>query len=115
MWICVLFALDMYIVCVIIQVQWESKMPYEADDIKDVALSALLEVAANNKAPAAARAAAARTMLEAIGAIGRLQDLARLDESKRSASEMSADEIAGEIARLTKKVTSNVRMRKMKI
>ena len=36
MWICVLFALDMYIVCVIIQVQWESKMPYEADEIKDV-------------------------------------------------------------------------------
>src|SRR6188768_2271976 len=104
MWICVLFTLDMYIVCVIIQVQWESKMPYEADDIKDVALSALLEVAANNKAPAAARAAAARTMLEAIGAIGRLQDLARLDESKRNAAEMSPEEISNEISRLSRKL-----------
>lgn len=85
------------------------------ETLKAAALAALLDVASNSKAPAAARAAASRTMLEAIGAIGRLQDLARLDESKRSASEMSADEIAGEIARLTKKVTSNVRMRKMKL
>jgi hypothetical protein len=84
-----------------------------AETIKGVALGALLEVAANAAAPAAARAAAARTMLEAIGAIGRLQDLAKLDESKRSAAEMSAEDIANEIGRLSRKLPAP-RMRRMK-
>ena len=84
-----------------------------AETIKGVALGALLEVAANAAAPAAARAAAARTMLEAIGAIGRLQDLARLDESKRSAAEMSSEEITNEISRLSRKIPA-VKMKKVK-
>ena len=84
-----------------------------AETIKGVALGALLEVAANAAAPAAARAAAARTMLEAIGAIGRLQDLAKLDESKRSAAEMSAEDIANEIGRLSRKLPAP-KMRRMK-
>jgi hypothetical protein len=85
-----------------------------ADAIKSVALAALLDVAQNGHAPAAARAAAARTMLEAIGAIGRLQDLARLDESKRNASEMSSEEIANEISRLSRKLPPP-KMRKLKV
>jgi len=82
--------------------------------LKAAALAALLDVAANVKAPAAARAAASRTMLEAIGAIGRLQDLGRLDESKRNAAEMSPEEIANEISRLSRKLPKP-KMRKLKL
>jgi len=82
--------------------------------LKAAALAALLDVAANVKAPAAARAAASRTMLEAIGAIGRLQDLGRLDESKRNAAEMSLEEINSEMQRLMSKMPK-VKMRKLKL
>jgi hypothetical protein len=84
------------------------------DEIKAVALAALIDVAQNQKAPAAARAASSRTLLEAIGAIGRLQDLGRLDESKRNAAEMSMEEIQKEMAQLMGKMPRTVRMRKLK-
>ena len=83
------------------------------DEIKAVALAALIDVAQNTKAPAAARAASSRTLLEAIGAIGRLQDLGRLDESKRNAAEMSPEEISNEISRLSRKLPPP-KMRKVK-
>lgn len=73
------------------------------DDLKAEAIDALREVARNGDAPAAARAAAARTMLEAIGAIGRLQDLSKLDE-RRNAAEMTPDQIAAEINRLAERM-----------
>jgi hypothetical protein len=80
-----------------------TKKPATPDEIKDIAMSALLDVAQNADAPAAARAAASRTMLEAIGALGRNQDLAKLDD-KRSLAEMSPSEISDEISRLAKKL-----------
>jgi hypothetical protein len=73
------------------------------DDLKAEAIDALRRVAADGDAPAAARAAAARTMLEAIGAIGRLQDLSKLDE-RRNAAEMTPDQIAMEINRLAERM-----------
>jgi hypothetical protein len=89
-----------------------------ADDtteyLKNIALTTLIDVAQNEKAPAAARGAAARTIMEAIGAIGRNQDLSRLDESKRSASEMTLDAVQKEISRLMGKVPA-VKMKKVKI
>jgi hypothetical protein len=85
--------------------------PKTADEIKDIAMAALLSVAQDGNAPAAARAAASRTMLEAIGAIGRNQDLAKLDE-KRSLAEMSSTEINQEIMRLSDKLPKP-RLRKL--
>jgi hypothetical protein len=80
-----------------------AKKPATPDEIKDIAMNALLSVAEDTQAPAAARAAASRTMLEVIGAIGRNQDLAKLDE-RRSLAEMSPAEINDEIARLGRKL-----------
>src|SRR6185436_14303169 len=111
------FSCCLYIACVLIHVQ---RGPTQMVDeptpelLKAAALAALLDVAANVKAPAAARAAASRTMLEPIGAIGRLQDLGRLDESKRIAAEMSPEEIANEISRLSRKLPKP-KMRKLKL
>jgi len=79
------------------------KKPQSVDDIKDAAMAALLDVVNNKQSPAAARAGAARTMLEAIGAIGRNQDLAKLDE-RRPLAEMSPGEVNQEIARLASKL-----------
>jgi hypothetical protein len=77
--------------------------PVTPDDLKAEAIDALRRVARDGDAPAAARAAAARTMLEAIGAIGRLQDLSKLDE-RRNAAEMTPDQIAMEINRLAERM-----------
>jgi hypothetical protein len=82
------------------------------ESLRDVALSALVDVASNLNAPAAARAAAARTLMEAIGAIGRLQDLGRISEN-RNASEMTPTEISEEIARLSQRLPLP-KMRKMR-
>lgn len=76
---------------------------HRPDDLKSIAIEALLSVAQDADAPAAARAAAARTMLETIGAIGRNQDTSKLDAA-RPLSEMSAAEIGEEIARLSTKL-----------
>lgn len=81
------------------------------DAIREASITALLDVVDNKLSPAAARAAAARTLLEAIGAIGRLQDAGKLND-KRNASEMSAGEIAEEIARLSQRLPPS-RMKKV--
>ena len=70
----------------------------EQSDLEAIALAALRDVASDRKAPAAARAAAARTLLETAGRIGRLQ--APGSGTERPLNEMSASEIASEISRL---------------
>jgi hypothetical protein len=65
------------------------------DEIRRVSTLALLDVASDQTAPSAARAAAARTLLESLGDIGRLQELARAAE--RPLSELSLAELDAEI------------------
>jgi hypothetical protein len=89
------------------------KKPLSHDDIREVSINALVAVVDDKLSPAAARAGAARTLLEAIGAIGRLQDAGKLNEN-RSASEMSSAEIADEIARLSQRLPP-AKMRKVKL
>lgn len=69
-------------------------IPHGSIDIRGVATQALLAVAANLDAPAAARAQAARTLLELVGALGpgRVPDTAA-----RPVSEMTLAEIDDEI------------------
>lgn len=68
------------------------------DALRDIAISALIDVSQNAKATPAARAAAARTILESIGDIGRLQELA--SRAAKPLTELSVDEIDAEIERL---------------
>ena len=68
------------------------------DELREIATLALVSVAANAKAPAAARAAAARTLLESLGDIGRLQEVAK--RAEKPLNEMTAAEVDSEIARL---------------
>jgi hypothetical protein len=55
-------------------------------------------VADDEEAPAAARAAASRTILESLGDIGRLQEVAR--QAEKPLTEMTSREIDEEIQRL---------------
>jgi hypothetical protein len=68
------------------------------EDIRKLALRALLEVADDPVAPSAARAAAARTLLESLGDIGRLQEVAQ--RAEKPLNEMSPREINEELDRL---------------
>lgn len=68
------------------------------DAIVALAKAALASVLSDPGAPAAAKASAARTVLEMAGALGAG---ARRGGVSRSVSEMTADEIDAEIARLT--------------
>lgn len=69
-----------------------------SDGLKRVAIETLTLVCADTQAPAAARAAAARTLLELIGSIGRLQ--VPESGSETPVSELSASELDREIERL---------------
>jgi hypothetical protein len=71
------------------------------DEIRRIATLSLIEVSANQKAPPAARAAAARTLLESLGDIGRLQELAK--GSQKPLADMSLTELDDEISRVLKK------------
>jgi hypothetical protein len=71
------------------------------DEIRRVATLALIEVSNSQKAPPAARAAAARTLLESLGDIGRLQEIARAAE--KPLADMSLTELDEEIQRAIKK------------
>jgi hypothetical protein len=77
------------------------KLPPSKDLIREVATSTLVSVSKDSKAPPAARAAAARTLLESIGDIGRLQSPTR--QSEKPLNEMSKAEIDAEIERLRAK------------
>lgn len=67
------------------------------DELRRIATLALTEVAADRGAAPAARAAAARTLLESIGDIGRLQELSR--QSEKPLGQLSVAELDAEIAR----------------
>jgi hypothetical protein len=67
------------------------------DHIRRVAVTALLGVAQDPAASAAAIAAAARTLLETLGDIGRLQEIAR--QAEKPLNEMNARELDEEIRR----------------
>jgi hypothetical protein len=60
-----------------------------------------MSVAGDENAPPAARAAAARTLLESLGDIGRLQELAR--QAEKPLSQLSAAELDAEIDRVRPK------------
>ena len=70
------------------------------DELRRIATLALSEVAADRGAAPAARAAAARTLLESLGDIGRLQELAR--SSEKPLSEMTLSELDEAIAQAAK-------------
>jgi hypothetical protein len=67
------------------------------DELRRIATLALIAVASDPGAPSAARAAAARTLLESLGDIGRLQEIARAAE--RPLNELSLQELDEEIAK----------------
>ena len=71
------------------------------EELRDTAINALVEVAEDSKAPAAARAAASRTILESLGDIGRLQEVAR--QAEKPLNEMTAREIDEELVKLKPK------------
>jgi hypothetical protein len=67
------------------------------DHIRRVAITALIAVAQDPAASAAAIAAASRTLLESLGDIGRLQEIAR--QAEKPLNEMNARELDEEIRR----------------
>jgi hypothetical protein len=73
-------------------------LKFNNDTIVETAIQSLLSVARDSKAPAAARAAASRTLLETVGKIGRLQTEA--PSEARNLSEMDAGALETEIIRL---------------
>jgi hypothetical protein len=77
-------------------------------DLKAIAIATLRDVAGNAKNPAAARAAAARTLLEMLGEVGRLQEKSGL-KSEKSLVEMTSSELDGELERLASLVTARAR------
>jgi hypothetical protein len=77
-------------------------------DLKAIAIATLRDVAGNAKNPAAARAAAARTLLEMLGEVGRLQEKSGL-KSEKSLVEMTSSELDGELERLASLVTPRAR------
>ena len=70
--------------------------------LKDLALQTLRAVCSDQEAPAAAKAGAARTILELIGEIGRNSTGAG-DISSKSLSELTSAELDEEIRRLSGK------------
>jgi hypothetical protein len=71
------------------------------DVIRAVSVRTLLSVSEDVKAPAAARAAAARTLLESLGDIGRLQNRQR--QTDKPLSELTSGELDEELRRLSEK------------
>ncbi len=72
---------------------------YSPDDIRELAQTALVEVCKAPKTPAAARAQAARTLLEMTGAIGRHAKPAE-DEDAKDLATMSKDEMLAALAEM---------------
>jgi len=70
----------------------------DPDEDLELARRVLREVAQDGEAPPAARAGAARTLLELIGALGR--HAAPPPDPSRALSEMDAGELRAELARL---------------
>lgn len=76
-----------------------AERPRSVDSVRTVAQKALLDIAADRDAPAAARAAAARTLLEMEGAIGRNQEPPRRTADKPLAA-LTRAELEAELAAL---------------
>jgi hypothetical protein len=72
----------------------------------DLAINTLAAICRSKKSPSNAKASAARTLLEMLGAIGRLQQ-SRLD-GERSLVDMDASELDSELSRLKAIVESTV-------
>jgi hypothetical protein len=70
------------------------------EDLKAIALKALRQVAEDAESPAAARAQASRTLLEAIGVLGRGAD-ALADRDRQDLTTMTRAELDAEIRRLS--------------
>lgn len=68
------------------------------EDLRQIAIFALIRVSRDAKSPPAAAAAAARTILETIGDIGRLQEVAR--QAEKPLTELTSRELDEEIERL---------------
>ena len=64
--------------------------------LRRIAIHALLQVAANPDAPAAARASSSRTILEAIGDLGRGSVSIR-DKEARDLTELTPEELQAEL------------------
>lgn len=82
----------------------ENKLKKEQQNrekVREIAMQALMRVANSKSAPAAAVAAAARTLLESLGDIGRLQETMR--QAEKPLTELSPLEIQQEIDRLKPK------------
>jgi hypothetical protein len=71
-----------------------------SEDLKAIAIETLLGVAGDCDAPAAARAAAARTLLEMLGEVGRLQEKSVAGTGGKPIIEMTATELDLELERL---------------
>jgi hypothetical protein len=69
---------------------------------RDLAIAVLREVAADRTAPAQSRQAAARSLGEIVGLLGKNADHAQDNETK-SLNELSIDELDAEIRRLKKR------------
>ena len=74
-------------------------MTIESD--RELALKTLREICEKSDAPAQAKAGAARTILEMLGDIGRLQEQKKDNENKLL-SEMSKSELDAEIAKIAR-------------
>ena len=74
-------------------------MTIESD--RELALKTLREICEKESAPAQAKAGAARTILEMLGDIGRLQEQKKDNENKLL-SEMSKSELDAEIAKIAR-------------
>ena len=74
-------------------------MTIESD--RELALKTLREICEKDTAPAQAKAGAARTILEMLGDIGRLQEQKKDNENKLL-SEMSKSELDAEIAKIAR-------------
>lgn len=83
-----------------------------SDDLKAIAIATLRDVAGDREAPAAARAAAARTLLEMLGEVGRLQEKSTAGTDGKPIIEMSAGELDAELARLASIVSAGERVTK---
>ena len=74
-------------------------MSVETD--RELALKTLREICEKSDAPAQAKSSAARTILEMLGDIGRLQETKK-DLQNKALSEMTKNELDAEIARIAK-------------
>ena len=76
-------------------------MTIESD--RELALKTLREICEKSDAPAQSKASAARTILEVLGDIGRLQEIKK-DSENKLLSEMSKSELDLEIAKIARPV-----------